>query len=108
MREAATNKLFRAAQFVLPGPGRWEMQVEVEGLQGTAVIDGELEAAGPLPRWRETWPWIGWPVVAIALFGIHQVLVRRRVAKTGSPASRAVIALRSAQISSAFPRLCKS
>ena len=33
--EAATNKLFRAAQFELPEPGRWEMQVQVEGLHGT-------------------------------------------------------------------------
>ena len=44
--EAATNKLFRAAQFELPEPGHWEMEVQVEGLHGTAVIDGEVEAAG--------------------------------------------------------------
>ncbi len=36
--EAATNKLFRAAQFELPEPGRWEMQVEVEGSHGTALV----------------------------------------------------------------------
>jgi len=82
-REAATNKLFHAAQFVLPEPGRCQMQVEVEGLHGTAVIGGEIEAAGPLPRWRETWPWIGWPALAIALFGIHCVLVRRRLDRAG-------------------------
>jgi hypothetical protein len=72
--EAATNKLFRAAQFELPEPGRWEMQVQVEGLHGPAVIGGEVEAAEPLPRWREMWPWIGWPALVIALYGIHQVL----------------------------------
>ena len=33
--EAATNKLFHAAQFELPEPGRWEMQVQVEGLHGS-------------------------------------------------------------------------
>jgi hypothetical protein len=75
--EAATNKLFRAAQFELPEPGRWEMQVQVEGLHGPAVIGGEVEAAEPLPRWREMWPWIGWPALVIALYGIHQVLERR-------------------------------
>jgi hypothetical protein len=76
--EAATNKLFRAAQFELPEPGRWEMQVQVEGLHGLAVIGGLVDAAEPLPRWLEMWPWIGWPVLAIALFGIHQVSVKRK------------------------------
>jgi hypothetical protein len=75
--EAATNKLFRAAQFELPQPGRWEMQVQVEGLHGLAVIGGTVEAAEPLPRWQELWPWIGWPALVIGLFGIHQVLERR-------------------------------
>lgn len=75
--EAATNKLLHAAQFELPEPGRWQLQVQVEGVQGPAVLDGELEAAAPLPPWRELWPWIGWPALAIALFGIHQVLARR-------------------------------
>ena len=50
--EAATNKLFRAAQFELPEPGRWRMQVQIEGLHGLAVIGGEVEAAEPLPRWH--------------------------------------------------------
>jgi hypothetical protein len=76
--EAATNKLFRAAQFELPESGRWEMQVEVEGSHGLAVIGGELEAAEPLPRWRELWLWIGWPALATALFGIHEWRRARR------------------------------
>ncbi len=74
--EVATNKLFRAAQFELPEPGRWELRVEVEGLLGRAVIASEIEAAEPLPRWREMWPWIGWPALAIVLFSIHQMLAR--------------------------------
>jgi hypothetical protein len=94
-REAATNKLLHAAQFELPEPGRWQLQVQVEGVHGPAVLDGELEAAAPLPPWRELWPWIGWPALAIALFGIHQVLARRSSTRDGlllrggtSPASR--------------------
>jgi len=75
--EAATNKLFRAAQFELPESGRWALEVEVRGSHGLAVIGGELEAAEPLPRWRELWPWISWPALAIALFGIPQFFARR-------------------------------
>jgi hypothetical protein len=75
--EAATNKLLQAAQFELPDPGRWEIQVEVEGLHGRTVIAGELEAAEPLPRWRELWPWFGCPALVFALFGVHQILSRR-------------------------------
>ncbi len=73
---AATNKLFLAAQFELPEPGRWDMQIKVEGSQGPAVVSGDVEAAEPLPHWRKIWPWIGWPVLMIALFFIHQVLKR--------------------------------
>jgi hypothetical protein len=69
--EAATNKLFRAAQFELPEPGPWELQVQVDGLHGLAVLNGTVEVADPLPRWRELWLWIAWPALAIALFGIH-------------------------------------
>jgi hypothetical protein len=76
--EAATNKLFRAAQFELPEPGRWELQVEVDGSHGPAVLGGEVEAAAPLPRWQEMWLWIGWPVLAIALFSIHVWMRTRR------------------------------
>jgi hypothetical protein len=81
--EAATNKLLHAAQFELPEAGRWQLEVQTEGVHGPAVIGGELEAAPPLPRWLELWPWIGWPALAIALFGIHQVIARRRSAKAG-------------------------
>ena len=81
--EAATNKLFRAAQFELAEPGRWDVKVQVEGSRGPVVIGGEVEAAGPVPRWQEIWPWIGWPALAIVLFGIHQVTERRRSGKAG-------------------------
>jgi hypothetical protein len=76
-QEAATNKLLRAAAFEIPAPGRWELEVRVEGLQGAAVVRGELEVAEPKPHWLEMWPWICWPVLAIVLFGMHQVMVRR-------------------------------
>jgi hypothetical protein len=76
--EAATNKLLRAAQFALPEPGRWRLEIQVKGLDGPVVIGGEVEAAASLPRWRELWPWIALPLLVIALFGFHQVFARRQ------------------------------
>jgi hypothetical protein len=76
--EAATNKLFRAALFDLPEPGWWEVAVVVDGARGNAQVRFELEAAEPLPGWPVLWAWIGWPVVAVLLFAVHQVLVKRK------------------------------
>jgi hypothetical protein len=80
-RRAATNKLFQAAEFDLPAAGAWRLEVEVEGSRGTARVACDVEAAGPLPRWRELWPWIAWPVVPVVLFAVREVLAwkaRRR------------------------------
>jgi hypothetical protein len=76
--EAATNKLFRAALFEVPEPGWWEIEVAVEGERGLARVSFEVEAAEAVPRWWALWPWLGWPALAVLLFGIHQVLVGRK------------------------------
>jgi hypothetical protein len=76
--EAATNKLFRAALFELPEPGWWELEVAVDGARGAAQVRFDVEAAGPLPGWPVLWTWIGWPAVAVLLFAMHQVLVKRK------------------------------
>ena len=73
--EAATNKLFRAAEFKLPAPGRWDAEISVDGPGGSAVVRCELEAAEILPRWWDVWPWVGWPALAVLLFVVHQGLV---------------------------------
>lgn len=97
--EAATNKLFHAAVFDLPEPGWWDVEVSVKGPQGPASIRFQLEAGEVLPRWLDLWPWYTWPALAVALFGLHQMLSRRprpalcstrptaRCASTRSPAS---------------------
>jgi hypothetical protein len=77
--EAATNKLFHAAVFQLPEPGWWDVEVAVEGPHGPALLRFGVEADEPPPRWLELWPWFAWPALAVALFGLHQVLVRRRI-----------------------------
>ena len=81
-QDVATNKLLRAAQFELPEPGRWELEVQVEGSRGSAVVACEVEAAERLPRWHSLWPWIGWPALAIALFFFHELSARRKFGKT--------------------------
>ena len=90
--EVATNKLFRAAVFELPAAGWWNVHVAIDGPRGTAGVHFMIEAAEPPPRWLELWPWYAWPALAIALFGVHQTLVRRKVQphvpEGGAPASR--------------------
>jgi hypothetical protein len=81
--EAATNKLFHAAVFQLPEPGWWDVEVAVEGPLGPAVVRFVVEADEPPPRWLEVWPWFAWPALAVAIFGVHRILVRRK----SSPAS---------------------
>src|SRR5439155_5475524 len=76
--DAATNKPYRAAVFELPEPGWWDMEVSVEGGLGSAHVRFALEAADPPPRWWALAPWVVWPALAVGLFSLHQVLVRRR------------------------------
>jgi hypothetical protein len=76
--QAATNKLFRAAEFRLPEPGWWEVAVAVEGPHAPALVRFRVQADEPPPRWLDLWPWFSWPAFVVALFGAHRVLVRRK------------------------------
>ena len=76
--EAATNKLYYAAIFDLPEPGWYSVEVFIDGVLGKAQVRFEVEAAEPLPSWFAMLPWVGWPVLAILLFSIHQLLIRWR------------------------------
>jgi hypothetical protein len=85
--EAATNKLFHAAVFPLPRSGWWDIEIVVEGPHGPADLRFDIQAGEPLPRWRELWPWFIWPAFVVALFGLHQALVRRKTS-AANPISR--------------------
>ena len=76
--QAATNKLYYAATFDLPEPGRYSVKVCIIGDRGATHAGFDVEAAEPLPPALTELPWMGWPLVAISLFVIHQVLVRRK------------------------------
>lgn len=91
--EAATNKLYQAAVFDLPEPGGWEVEIEIEGLAEPIQVSFAMEADQPLPHVWEMAPWIAWPVLAIALFCVHQWLVRRK-ARSFQKARQACFAYR--------------
>jgi hypothetical protein len=76
--EAATNKLYYAAAFDLPEPGWYSVEVSIDGTLGNAQVHFNLEAGEPLPSWLAIAPWVGWPLLAVLFFCVHQVLVRRR------------------------------
>ena len=76
--EAATNKLFRSALFELPESGWWEFEATVAGERGQAQVRFEAEAADRPPGWLAMAPWVGWPALAVLLFAVHHLLVRRK------------------------------
>ena len=82
---AATNKLFHAAVFDLPEPGWWDVEVAVEGPNEPALLRLSLRADDRPPRWLELWPWFAWPALAVALFGLHHVKVRRKARGPAPP-----------------------
>ncbi len=81
---AATNKLYHAATLDLPEPGWYALEVSVAGTRGEARAHFELEAADRLPPCLAMWPWVGWPALAILVFGVHQILVRRKTRKVAT------------------------
>jgi hypothetical protein len=83
--EAATNKILHAAPFELPASGRWLVEVDIDGPQGRARTRLELDAAEPLPRWVELWPWVALPALPVCLFFIHRVLARPKPRRTALP-----------------------
>jgi hypothetical protein len=74
--DSATNKLFRAAEFELPKPGSWDVEVSIDGPLGDAKVGFEMEAAEPLPKWLAMWPWFSWPALVIILFGANQLVIK--------------------------------
>jgi hypothetical protein len=88
--EAATNKLLRAARLNLAEPGWWRLEVVLEAAEQGPPIRFDVEVGEGMPPWVEASLWIGWPLAAIALFAIHQFLVRRR----HHPSTRSALPIR--------------
>jgi hypothetical protein len=77
--EAATNKLFQAATFEPHEPGWWDLEVSIDGPLGMTQARFDVEAAKPLPRYLTMGWWIGWPVLPILLFSLHQLVLQARI-----------------------------
>jgi len=76
---AATNKLFRSALLDLGTSGQWHIGVTVARLPAARRTVGfDIEVGAIVPRWPDTRYWIGWPLLPIALFAVHEFLVRRK------------------------------
>jgi hypothetical protein len=70
--QAATNKLFHAAQFDLPASGRWDIAVTVDDGRQTEQLRFTVEAADRAPPWQTLWPWFTWPALVIVLFALRR------------------------------------
>jgi hypothetical protein len=78
----ATNKLLRSALLNLQPAGDWQVTVDVTSANGEQHSVGfELAVRASTPAWFDTSLWVGWPIIPIALFSVHQFLVRKRAAK---------------------------
>jgi hypothetical protein len=75
--EAATNKLFRAITLPLSEEGRWKVEVLIDTSGRSSRLDTEVEVVPATLRGAAFGMWIAWPLLPIALFAFHQVLVWR-------------------------------
>lgn len=83
--ESATNKLLKSALVDLPTDGLWKVTVSVGATALGVPIEAEfeMEVTPSSPAWISVWPWFSWPVIPIALFGIHRNFVAKRRCVSG-------------------------
>lgn len=86
-REAATNKLLRAAVVDLDEAGAWRVAVVVRRGGEVVEVRGEIPVAEALPRVAGMWDVIALPGVVVVLFLASRWLVARRAAG-GTTATR--------------------
>ncbi len=77
-RGEGVNRLMQAAKLELPQPGLWQVDVEVEGIQGTTEVGFRLPVEEMPSSWGAFGTLIGLPAAAVLLYSAHQWLVARR------------------------------
>jgi hypothetical protein len=73
-REQATNKLLKAVRIDLPAPGWWALRVFVSRGQEEGVLATRFQVAPATSRASAVWPFLLFPLFAIAVFALHQTL----------------------------------
>jgi hypothetical protein len=76
-KQAATNKLLRAAVFELRDSGRRVVEIRIEGPNDHAQIQFEMDVGSAWSPQAGIWPWILWPLPIVVLYGIHRRLVAK-------------------------------
>jgi hypothetical protein len=76
-RQAATNKLMRAAIFELRNPGRRVVNIRIEVPNDHAEVQFEMDVGTAWSPRAGNWPWISWPLPVVFLYGIHRRLVAK-------------------------------
>jgi len=67
-RQASSTGLFQTAAFELDRPGRWLLEVCIQGPPGESRVATEVAIAERMPRWRDLAGWIAFPALPIGLF----------------------------------------
>lgn len=70
-----------SAGFTAPGAGRFTTRIEVTGQRGAGSVSFPIDVAPNEPLLVSLAPALAVPPLGIALFGLHQVLVRRRATR---------------------------
>lgn len=83
-RDAATNGWLVAAVLDLPSEGAWDLEVIVDRGEDRARVPFELEVGPPAPGLLSLALWIAWPILAAAVYAIHQARIRTRNEEPGT------------------------
>jgi hypothetical protein len=83
VRSASANRLLHTAWIELASPGTWRARVRVHDGAGTGELSFEVPVAPAAAAIVQHWDAFALPPLGLALFALHQYLVRRR-----SPARR--------------------
>ncbi len=76
--DGTADKTFRTASCDLSANGTWHVTATLNGRQQERYeIDFDFQVRQLVPPWFDMACWIGWPIVPIALFGIHRRLLRK-------------------------------
>jgi hypothetical protein len=76
--DMTAHGLFQTAVCDLREPGLWHVTAELRDSTGARkTVDFDLQATRVAPSWMNTACWVGWPVLPISLFLIHQRRKRR-------------------------------